>query len=233
VHRFLGVFFSLFLVVGLLLLGTAGVFAVRTVRFLGSAHSATGEVVEMVPRRSSKGSTTWAPVVSYTVNGAVHRLESSYSSNVFMYEVGERVTVRYEPGNPGEARIDGWLESWLLPTILGGIGVVFGVVGGGFLLVRRRRRRLRDWLLANGTRVQARLIGVEMNTSFRVNGQSPWRLRCQWQNPDTGRMHVFVSEDVWYDPGPFVKGDELDVVIDPRDPARHHVDISFLPEQAS
>jgi hypothetical protein len=233
VHRFIGVFFSIFLVVGVLLLGVAGVVAVRTVQFLGGANSATGEVVELVPHRSSKGGTTWSPVVSYTVNGEVHRLEGSYSSNVLMYEVGERVTVRYEPGNPGEARIDGWLGTWLLPTILGGIGVVFGAVGGGFLLVRLRRRRRRDWLLANGARIQARLIGVEQNTSFSVNGRSPWRLRCQWQDPSTGRVHVFVSDDVWYDPGPFVKKDELDVLIDASNPARHHVDISFLPEQAS
>jgi hypothetical protein len=44
---------------------------------------------------------------------------------------------------------------------------------------------------------------------------------------------VFRSEDLWYDPSDHVKRETLTVYIDPADPRKHYVDVSFLPRLAS
>ncbi len=42
--------------------------------------------------------------------------------------MGDRVAVRYDPDRPSEARIDDWLSWWFLPSLLGGLGVLFAAV---------------------------------------------------------------------------------------------------------
>jgi hypothetical protein len=106
-------------------------------------------------------------------------------------------------------------------------------VGGGFVVARALRRRRRQWLEIHGTRIEARFTGVERDTSLTVNGRSPWRLMCQWQHPYTREVHVFASDHLWYDPSEHVNRETLEVLIDPQHPGRHHVNIRFLPRQAS
>ena len=72
-----------------------------------------------------------------------------------------------------------------------------------------------------------------MPTRYSVNGQHPWRILAQWQNPATGKLHLFHSENLWFDPSRFVATQkQVRVLIDPQQPNRYSMDLSFLPELA-
>jgi hypothetical protein len=84
-----------------------------------------GEVVALIPKRGSKGGTTWAPQVRYRPVGAVATLEftSNYSSKPPAYKLGERVRIVYEASDPTNARIDSWFTRTAL-VFLPAIGAV-------------------------------------------------------------------------------------------------------------
>lgn len=81
----------------------------------------------------------YCPIVEYTVDGARHRLESRVCSTS-RPEIGEAVTVRYNPGNPGDAAVDSWIGRWLAVVILGGMGAFFLAIGGLTFVVSRAKR---------------------------------------------------------------------------------------------
>ena len=224
-------FVAIFGGIGVVFVIVAAWILVSTIQFRGRAQSAEGVVVELVARSGSKGGVTYAPVYEFTDrNGESHRVQSSSSSNPASYDVGERVTVRYEPAEPGDARIDGFMDNWFLPTIFGGIGSIFALIGGAIGMHELRKRRVRAWLGLHGMRVGAKFTGVVHDTSTKVNGRSPWRLTAQWQHPVTGAIHTFESDSIWFDPSEFVDREELSVVVDADDPSRYQVDLAFLPK---
>jgi hypothetical protein len=232
VNRTIGVLQWVFLLIGAGLLVGAGLVASRTQSFLAGAESAPGKVVGMRPHRSDRG-TTYAPVVEFQpASGARQTFEESTSTSPPAYRLGEAVEVLYDPSDPTDARLRGLFSLWGGSLILGGIGAVFALVGGGMLLSRRAARRSAEDLRLRGRRVQARFQAVERNGALRVNGRSPWRITCQWVDPATGLLHVFRSENLWFDPTDHIRTSELTVFVDPRNPKRHHVDLSFLPKLA-
>jgi hypothetical protein len=227
---FLSIVFAL---IGLGLLAGALALALNTRSFIATAKHAQGSVIELIEKRDSDGSVTYKPVVAFTADsGASVNFTSSFSSNPPAYDVGEAVEVLYAPDNPNSARIRGFGSLWLGPTILGCLGAVFAAIGFGILIVSRLNKKKREWLMAYGTEIQADFQSVERNTSLKVNGRSPWRIIAQWQNPETGQLHVFNSENVWFDPTNHVTTKQLKVLLDPKNAKRYHVDISFLPQLA-
>lgn len=116
------------------------VFAGVSVSFLRDAQQVQGTVVAL----DWRGDAAY-PVVEFTpVGGVPRKLQDSAGSNPPSYEVGERVEVLYRPDSPGDARIKRFLSLWLLPLILGGIGLLFTVSGIVMGLVSRRRRKARS-----------------------------------------------------------------------------------------
>ena len=45
-------------------------------------------------------------------------------------------------------------------------------------------------------------------------------------------MHVFESDNVWFDPTSYVKGRKITVFIENDNPKKYLVDLSFLPKLA-
>jgi hypothetical protein len=74
---------------------------------------------------------------------------------------------------------------------------------------------------------------VAVNTAVSMNGASPYRIFVQWQDPATSKVHLFHSEDIWYDPEKFINRKQLTVYVDLRNPKRYSVDTSFLPPAAT
>jgi hypothetical protein len=228
-----GLFSVIFGLVGTGLLVGAALLAISTRSFIATAKPASGTVIEMIAVRDNDGSVTYKPVVEFTtMDGATHSFASNTSSNPPSYRVGEGVEVLYAPDDPNDARIRGFGSLWLAPIILAGIGTVFASIGFGILIVVARRKRLTEWLQRHGTEVHAEFASVEKNTSLKVNGRSPWRIISQWHNPSTGEVHVFNSENLWFDPESYVTSKQVRVLIDPQDPKRYYVDVSFLPKLA-
>jgi len=205
--------------------------------FIEEATVARGEVIDLVRSSSSSSSGsssyTYRPVVTFKdQNGQLVEFVSSSGSNPPSYSRGEQVDVFYRPEDPQNAKIDGFFSLWGGPMVLGLVGGVFALFGVGFtvpaIVKKRRNTRLRK----QGTPVQTKLQGVEKNTSVRIKGRSPYRVVTQWQDPRTREIHVFTSEDLWFNPTDFLTGKEILVFIEPDKPQRHYMDLSFLPKMA-
>ena len=221
-------------------MGVGEIFILKNLHdFRSQALVTEGEVVDFVTSRGRKGGTMYAPRVRYAIPapeggvGAEYEIVGRVSSSGRSFDIGERVGVLYRPDKPADGRVDSFAETWLLPLIFGIFSTVFGGIALAFLAAEVRKRRLHAWLQHSGMTVQARISEVARNTSLKVNGRSPWVIRAQWQHPVTQKIHVFQSENLWYDPSEYVDGrDQCPVRVDADDPSRYRVDIEWLPKQA-
>lgn len=99
---------------------------------------APGRVVSMESSRNSDGDTMYYPVVEFTDGkGRSTRFRDSFGSSHPSSRVGDDVKVLYLPDMPEpSAVIDrGWMN-WLLPGGLGGVGVLFLLMGFSMLRYR-------------------------------------------------------------------------------------------------
>lgn len=230
VYDFLKFVFSI--VGGALLLGAFTAYQ-NTSDFLVDAIEVPGTVTDLVYDRSGDSS-VYYPVVEFRdATGRPFEFRSSSGSNPASYSVGESVPVLYAPGKPESGRINGLFSLWGLPLIIGILGGAFFLVGVLMILVPLIRRGRGAKLRETGQLVVAKIQGVEQNTGLVMNGQSPFRIVTQWQNPATASVHVFRSDNIWFDPTDHIPGESLNVYIRPDNPGRYWVDTSFLPQLAS
>ncbi|WP_206733612.1 DUF3592 domain-containing protein [Flavobacterium sp. YO12] len=193
------------------------------------AETVQGTVVELISKRSDN-STTYAPVVSFTTK-AGNKIEftSSVSSNPPSYSEGESVEVLYDPAEPKDASINGFASLWIGPLIFGILGTVFFLIGFGIILFGILKQRKTQYLRDNGKRIETKFVQVHLNYGMAVNGRNPFQISSQWLNPQTNEMYVFESDNIWFDPTEFIKSDIIKVMIDPSNPKKYYMDISFLP----
>lgn len=221
-------------------MGIADFYIVRNLlAFRAEAVQTEGTVVGFVTSRGSKGGTMYTPQVRYDIPApeggiaASHEIRGSVSSSSRSYDIGEKVVVYYRPQQPEDGRIGSFMEQWFLPLIFSLFALVFGGIAASFLVSEVRQARMYAWLATHGMTVQARISEVGKNYSLKVNGRSPWVIRAQWQHPVTQAVHVFESENLWYDPGQFIgERKDIPVRVDADDPKRYRVDIGWLPKKA-
>jgi hypothetical protein len=126
-----------------LMLLIASVSAVNAILKIAREERATGRVIEIVERREYVNEQDrivqdyYYPVVEYvSADGRFHMVHMSEGSSTPSHEVGDEVTVLYNPEHPLEARIQSvgsYALMWLLPGITGILGLAFL---GGVILVR-------------------------------------------------------------------------------------------------
>ena len=239
VFRFVACLFTL---IGTLMLIGTGLWYLSTKAFITRATHAEGIVIDLVESdsysRSSRSYTpTYRAVVSFKdAQGKEWTFTSSVSSSSPEHQIEEKVPVLYLPGQEHNAEINTFLSLWLGHLIFGGLGLIFFFIGSGFLsaliIVPALRSRKAERLRNQGIPIQVEFQGVERNTQITINGRNPFRLIAQWQDPATSKLHLFESTNLWFDPTPFINKKQLTVFIDPNNPRRYHLDISFLPELA-
>jgi hypothetical protein len=133
--------FGIFLLIGLGLLGGAGYLVLDTRSDIARADTAGGTVIDLIGERDSDGGTVYYPHVRYvTRSGETVEFTASVGSSPPAFDVGEPVSVLYDPAAPQEARIDTFFQLWFGSLILGGTGLVFIVIGGAGSLVASRSR---------------------------------------------------------------------------------------------
>jgi hypothetical protein len=132
---------GIFILVGLgMLVGSFFIYR-HTSSFLKVAKKSQGVVIKLVPKRGSKGSTTYSPMIKFkTQKGDEFSFVGNTSSNPPSYHRGDKVDIFYNPQNPKNAKISSFVSLWLLPLILFGMGSVFTLIGifGRFVSSRRR-----------------------------------------------------------------------------------------------
>lgn len=221
---------------GVITLGIAIALTGREVRFSRESAHAVGTVVDFQISREQDSSgyyrmPLFAAVVEFPGPDGVRRFVDEVRRSDRTYHVGQRVDVLYLPGKSQRARIDSVFARWFHELLWGGLGLVFGGVGFGLAIADLHRHRVRRWLRDHGLHVQATYLGTFLDTSIADGGINPWRLKCQWQHPTTGKVYLMHSDCIWFDPSSYVKGDTLHVVVDPDNPRRYRVDVDFLPER--
>ncbi|MCW9707889.1 DUF3592 domain-containing protein [Fodinibius salsisoli] len=221
-----------FSLVGLGLLVGAFFWYNSNTAFLEKAITAEGTVVDLVVNRSSD-SRTYSPVVEFlTQEGESIEFVSRTSSNPPSYSRGERVEVLYLLGEPRQAKINGFFSLWGGILIVGGLGLIFFLVGAALVIVPIVKGRKDEQLRNNGYPIKTKFQRIELNESYSVNGRHPFQLITQWQDPSTSQIHVFRSNNLWFDPTDYIDRDRITVFIEKDDPETYYMDISFLPELA-
>ncbi len=225
-----------FLLVGCgLLIGAVFLFK-DTQSFLKIAARTDGKVVDLVAFESTdtddnRRSVTYAPVVEFlTKEGEKITFTSSTRSYPPSYSRREAVEIFYLPSNPEKAKINDFFSLWGIAVVFAGLGIVFFLTGTGIIFFIWRKKRSDENLKLYGTKIQAKFMSVEINSSLQVNGRSPWRILAQWQNPATSKVHVFNSNNLWFDPTDFIDGASITVFINRKNLKKYYVDTSFLPE---
>ena len=219
--------------IGVTLLIVALLLFWHTRTFIDQAATAPGTVIDLVESRSDK-STTYRPVVRFVAeSGQQIEFTSSSSTNPPSYSVGEDVTVLYLPAEPQNASLTGFFDLWGGAMIVGGLGCVFSLIGAGFVVFDLLRRRKEEFLKQHGIPIDTEFQGVELNKSIRVGGRHPFRVVTQWLNPMTSELHVFTSNNLWFDPTSFIQNRRVTVFIERDNPRRYYVDLSFLPKLAA
>jgi hypothetical protein len=66
---------------------------------------------------------------------------------------------------------------------------------------------------------------------FSAFDKNSWIIKCKWINNTNNQEYHFISKDFIVDPGPYLKDRiHIDVFIDPANPGKYYMDISFMPE---
>jgi hypothetical protein len=197
--------------------------------FLKKANTVQGTVIELVANRSDN-STTYTPVVAFkTKKGEEITYTSSVSSNPPSYSEGETVEILYDPADPKDASINGFASLWIGCLILGILGTIFFLIGFLMILFAKLKEKKKEYLKDNGKRILTKFDHVQLS-NFKVNGRSPFLIYSQWLNTNTNELHLFKSEDIWFDPTDYIGTEPIKVMIDPANPKKYYMDISFLPK---
>jgi Protein of unknown function (DUF3592) len=218
-----------------LLIGTFFTFK-STQNFIHSATLTQGTVIELVPMRKRTYAPvvrkrTYAPVVKFqTESGATVEFTSSTGTNPPSYSEGEIVEVIYQKSDLKSAKINDFFSLWGTTVSLGVLGVVFFLIGFSILLIHILKGKKIQFLKDHGVPIIAKFQSVKRNFSLAVNGVNPYQIYAQWENPSTLKLHIFKSENIWFDPTDYIHTDEITVLIEKDNPKKYFVDISFLPE---
>ena len=203
-----------------------------TKEFIQTSVTAQGVVIDLVESRSDD-SITYAPRVQFeTSDNEIIEFQSSSSSNPPSYSRGETVEVLYQEYSPQDAQINGFFSLWGGACIVAVIGLVFFLIGAILIFIGISKNKMVKRLKATGIPILADIKGVDLNSSYSVNGKHPFQITAQWQNPKTSDIHLFNSDNIWFDPSDYLPSDKVSILIDAEDPNQYYMDISFLPKLA-
>ncbi|MDE6292793.1 MAG: DUF3592 domain-containing protein, partial [Bacilli bacterium] len=128
-----------------------------------------GTITRITSSRDSDEDTSHTVYVSYNVRGKAYESKlNSYSSS--FYE-GKTIDIYYDQTDPNKIGIKS-LD--LVFLIFPGMGLLFLVIGSSGLIVNKKKNSLEKRLKISGTAIYATYVETIMNTSFQVNGRSPY-----------------------------------------------------------
>lgn len=213
----------------LLLFGVSAHATWRQAAFRRTAIETEGRIVALAESRTRESSGRWSvsyfPVYAYTLpNGRVVQRTSGTGGNPPPHAVGETVRVLYDPAEPDRAMIHGFMESWMLPLLVGTVGAAFGLAA--LLFARGRSGPLDAGPVvpgAKGLPLVATLAGLR-----REDTPAGPRWIVQARGP--GQTGLFESDPLSFDPTAQMRDRSTVTVWIGRGTRNgaHEVDLSFL-----
>jgi hypothetical protein len=90
-----------------------------------------------------------------------------------------------------------------------------------------RAVRTYSWLKQYGTEVTATVIDVYKDSHIRDDGSTCNRchLTAEWQHPNANQTYIFRSVIPTYPPRKCRPGSHVNVLIDPNNPKRYHMEL--------
>ncbi len=222
---FIGIFLAVFGLV-IFLLGIAAMICTSVVQNKEYAEVTT--VITGIERYIDLDGETESDVyVSFEYNGESYGdiPLDSYSSSM---NVSDERKVLINPDNPTKAHLAYF--NFLFGGIFEGIGLVLAIIGLVILMCRRRRKNLSKRLVEGGCFIEAEIdcIGT---SNVRVNSKPTYLIRCNYRNPNDGKICSFKSELLTFDPTPMLDGEALRVYVDKDDFTKNYVDVSQIKEK--
>lgn len=137
------------LIIGLILLCIASYMGYSKYNFLKNAITTKATIISYKTttdtetkkngnKRSTKKTTYYYPIFEFKDNqNRLTQVESNVGQgNSKPYSVGSKVEIVYSKENPQEAKINSFLNQWLFTTIVGGLSLLFLMIG--FVSLRKR-----------------------------------------------------------------------------------------------
>lgn len=203
--------------------------------FLKNAVKTQGEVIEIIRSKTKKSngevSISTYPVVSFKDKvGKIITFTSSTGSSSSNYFVKQKIEVVYSPDNPEQAKINDFSSLWTGIVIFVILGALFFIFGLSIFIFMYSKAKTKKHLLSNGEKIETEFIKVDVNQFISVNNKNPYVIFTQWLNPKTSEIHIFKSDDIWFDPTNYINDNKIVVLMDKDNPKKYHVDTSFLPK---
>lgn len=223
--------FSIFLVVGILFLVGTTFSLYSGMDMAKNGIKTTGTITDLDISVSEDKSRTYFPIIQFTTqeNQQVE-FRSSMGSSSYRGSIGQSIDVLYNPANPNDAIIDSTFGVYGLSIILGIFGGVFTLIGGVPVVFGIASKKKSTRLLREGTPVQVKITGVEENTMIQINKRSPYQIIADVHDKDTNTIKRYKSENIYFDPSPYIDRENVTVYIDKSNSSKYYMDISFLPK---
>lgn len=215
--------FAVFAIVGIgMLIG--GVFFLKSsLEFKKIAKETTATISEIRTSTDREGDVHHSVYVTYKVNGEEYedRPLNFYSSSMYQ---GKKLTILYDPDNPN--RIGSESNTTFTAALLMGMGVIFGSVGIVPLLLKAKKSRKRNRLRENGKILHAKVVNMDINRSYSVNGRHPYYIICEYQDEYACKTYRFKSDNIWQEVALDSMDEQyIDVYVNPADFSQYTVDV--------
>lgn len=216
-------FGSIFAGIGAIFLIISIVLMVDNQNFKNKADKIVGVITEINAYYDSDDDLNHEVRVSYQYNGETYESRlSEYSSS--MYE-GDRIDLYVDPENP--YRVRSGSVATILFLIFGGLGLVFFLIGSGFLVKEILHKSKQNQLKQNGRKLRATITGGDMCYTVTINNRHPYKLDCMYQDEFTKESYLFSSDFVFDPPENYIDA-QVDVYVDPNEMSKYYVDMDSL-----
>lgn len=216
-------FFSIFGIVGLSVL-IGGIFwTISGLKFKKNAVSIPAVITDIESYRDSDGDTNHHVYVSFSYEGEQYNNIplNEYSSSMY---IGKEISLLCDPSHPGRVQTN--FSIYFGSGMLLFMGTVFFLVGFIPLTCSFTGKARKKKLLSSGHFLDATVEQITLNTSYRVNGQSPYVLYCTYHDDYKDITYRFKSENLWTNPESlFPTGSIVRVYVNPTDYSKYYVDV--------
>lgn len=218
--------FGLFFVIGLFFLIVGTFLTIHELDQTGKITT-TGTITSIRVHHNTNGD-DYDVFVAYNVDGkSYENIINFYSST---YREGQEIEIYYMEDNPNQIGAKA-METFVF--IFPGLGLLFTIIGGVALIILIGKKNNGEKLKKSGELVYANLKEIIYNTSYTVNGQSPFIILCTWYNPEDSQNYTFKSENIWWDPSYVIGAKNITsfpVYINRKNLKQYYVDITEITE---
>lgn len=152
----------------------------------------------------------------------------SYSKYNSSYKVGDEINVYYDINNPSNFKCD---YSNNIAYVFMGLGTLIVIVGLFIMIKKNIKYRSYLNVKSSGIRIDAKIIGIEMDNNVIKDGVNPYFIICSGINPITREEETYNSGDIWFDVRKIIEENRIEtlpVYVDENIASNYSVDTSVL-----